>query len=102
MPDRDPDKPSITCIVGDAEAPEECPQRARETLPDGLAIRESRLPNAGLGVWAENDFQAGTQFGPYVGVIVDIEVGCKSGYAWEVSRALARISEWGLQNYTFR
>ena len=83
-PDKNTVKPSITNIINDTVAPEECPQRARETLPDGLVIRDSQIPDAGLGVWAEKDFQEGTQFGPYVGVEVDIEVGRSSGFAWEV------------------
>ncbi|XP_030833737.1 uncharacterized protein LOC764375 isoform X2 [Strongylocentrotus purpuratus] len=77
-------KPKVTSNVEDTPAPDGTPDRATKTLPEGLGIRASGIPAAGLGVWAERDLEEGTRFGPYEGVEVDKIAGYKSGYAWEI------------------
>ncbi|KAL5005623.1 hypothetical protein ScPMuIL_016781 [Solemya velum] len=55
------------------------------TLPEGLCVRESGIPNAGLGVWAETSFPARARFGPYSGEIIhDCDQAHDSGYCWQV------------------
>ncbi|KAL5005885.1 hypothetical protein ScPMuIL_017043, partial [Solemya velum] len=57
------------------------------TLPEGLCVRESGIPNAGLGVWAETSFPARARFGPYSGEIIhDCDQAHDSGYCWQVYR----------------
>ncbi|KAL5005626.1 hypothetical protein ScPMuIL_016784 [Solemya velum] len=54
------------------------------TLPEGLCVRESGIPNAGLGVWAETSFPARARFGPYSGEIIhDCDQAHDSGYCWQ-------------------
>eukprot|EP00057_Strongylocentrotus_purpuratus_P009047 XP_011663521.1 PREDICTED: histone-lysine N-methyltransferase PRDM9 [Strongylocentrotus purpuratus] len=77
-------KPKVTSNVEDTPTPDGTPDRASKTLPEGLGIRASGIPAAGLGVWAERDLEEGTRFGPYEGVEVDKIAGYKSGYAWEI------------------
>jgi hypothetical protein len=40
---------------------------SRATLPEGLVIKKSRIPKAGLGVFAVKDFPIRTRFGPFEG-----------------------------------
>ncbi|KAF4008754.1 hypothetical protein G4228_020551, partial [Cervus hanglu yarkandensis] len=57
--------------------------RSALTLPPGLSIRLSGIPDAGLGVWNEaSDLPLGLHFGPYEGKITDDEEAANSGYAW--------------------
>lgn len=50
------------------------------TLPAGLSIRLSGLPEAGLGMWnMVSDLLLGLHFGPYEGRITDDEEAAKSG-----------------------
>uniref|UniRef100_A0A4W2FSV2 Histone-lysine N-methyltransferase PRDM9 n=1 Tax=Bos indicus x Bos taurus TaxID=30522 RepID=A0A4W2FSV2_BOBOX len=59
--------------------------RSALTLPPGLSIRESSIPEAGLGVWNEvSDLPLGLHFGPYEGQITDDEEAANSGYSWLV------------------
>ena len=59
--------------------------RARKTLPQGLSIRNSSIPDAGEGVFAEQFIPKRTQFGPYEGEITDNhEEAHETGYAWQV------------------
>jgi hypothetical protein len=59
--------------------------RAMETLPPGLEVRESSIPNAGLGVFTTKFFPARSRFGPYQGdIITDGEIAHSSGYCWQV------------------
>ena len=39
------------------------------TIPDGFSIRQSKIPDAGLGVFAEMTVPNGTRIGPYDGVL---------------------------------
>ncbi|XP_062873474.1 histone-lysine N-methyltransferase PRDM9-like [Trichomycterus rosablanca] len=74
-------------FVSDTAAPMGVTDRARKTLPPGLQVRESGIPNGGLGVF--NNVEAvplGTHFGPYQGELVDKEEAMNSGYSWVVSK----------------
>ena len=55
------------------------------TLPPGLSIRLSGIPDTGLGVWNEpSDLPLGLHISPYEGQITDDEEAANSGYAWLV------------------
>ncbi|KAL3855764.1 hypothetical protein ACJMK2_014966 [Sinanodonta woodiana] len=73
-------------VVEDSKVPDACKKdQARATLPVGLTIKESGIPNAGLGVWADVQFSNRTRFGPYVGVITkDVDKVHATGYAWQI------------------
>ena len=59
---------------------------ADKTLPDGLGIKTSSIPDSGQGVLAETAISNNVRFGPYGGVIVkDKEEAQDAGYAWMVS-----------------
>ncbi|XP_043336545.1 histone-lysine N-methyltransferase PRDM9-like [Cervus canadensis] len=61
--------------------------RSALTLPPGLSIRLSGIPDAGLGVWNEaSDLPLGLHFGPYEGQITDDEEAANSGYAWQITK----------------
>ncbi|CAI9150037.1 unnamed protein product, partial [Rangifer tarandus platyrhynchus] len=61
--------------------------RSALTLPPGLSIRLSGIPDAGLGVWNEaSDLPLGLHFGPYEGQIKDDEEAANSGYAWLITK----------------
>ncbi|XP_065775597.1 histone-lysine N-methyltransferase PRDM9-like [Muntiacus reevesi] len=61
--------------------------RSTLTLPPGLSIRLSGIPDAGLGVWNEaSDLPLGLHFGPYEGQITDDEEATNSGYAWLITK----------------
>ncbi|KAF5890771.1 histone-lysine N-methyltransferase PRDM9-like, partial [Clarias magur] len=70
-------------FVPDTPAPMGVSHRARHTLPPGLEIRESGIPDAGLGVFNEGEtVPLGAHFGPYQGELVDREEAVNSGYSW--------------------
>ncbi|XP_078321500.1 uncharacterized protein LOC111115202 [Crassostrea virginica] len=72
-------------IVNDTKQPLGVTDRARKTLPQGLSIRKSSIPNAGEGVFAEQFIPKRTQFGPYEGEITDNqEEAHETGYAWQI------------------
>ena len=55
------------------------------TLPPGLEVKESSIPNAGFGVFATNRFPLRSRFGPYQGThVTDPDVAHTSGYCWQV------------------
>ena len=59
--------------------------RSALTLPPGLSIRPSGIPEAGLGVWNEaSDLPLGLHFGPYEGQVIYNEEASHSGYSWLV------------------
>ena len=62
---------------------------ARKTLPDGLRLDTSLIPDAGIGVFTLNDISEGVRYGPYLGEIeLDYDKAFNSGYAWMVSDML--------------
>lgn len=61
------------------------PNHSALTLPPGLRIKASGIPEAGLGVWNEaSDLPVGLHFGPYEGQITEDEEAANSGYSWLV------------------
>ena len=61
--------------------------KALESLPEGMEVRESNIPNAGLGVFATRKFFIGDTFGPYKGDKIKGNVpksGLDTSYMWEV------------------
>ena len=42
---------------------------ALATIPPGFSVRQSSIPDAGLGVFAETYIPEGTRIGPYDGVL---------------------------------
>ncbi|XP_045708354.1 histone-lysine N-methyltransferase PRDM9-like [Phyllostomus hastatus] len=57
------------------------------TLPPGLRIGPSGIPEAGLGVWNEAaDLPVGLHFGPYEGHITEDEEAAKSRYSWLIAK----------------
>uniref|UniRef100_A0ACB8FT38 Uncharacterized protein n=1 Tax=Sphaerodactylus townsendi TaxID=933632 RepID=A0ACB8FT38_9SAUR len=72
-------------FIKDAAAEIGLEKRAALTLPPGLRIGPSGIPNAGLGVWNEGEvLLAGTHFGPYEGEMTEEEEAANSGYSWLV------------------
>ncbi len=58
------------------------------TLPTGLEVRPSDLPQAGMGVFTVQQIDSDVRFGPYVGEILELsdeQRAFKSGYCWLVS-----------------
>ncbi|XP_066214153.1 histone-lysine N-methyltransferase PRDM9-like [Saccopteryx leptura] len=57
------------------------------TLPPGLRIRPSGIPEAGLGVWNEaSALPVGLHFGPYEGQITEDEEAGNSRYSWQITK----------------
>ncbi|KAM5336072.1 histone-lysine N-methyltransferase PRDM7-like [Glossophaga mutica] len=63
------------------------PHRSALTLPPGLRIGPSCIPEAGLGVWNEAaDLPMGLHFGLYEGHIAEDEEAAKSRYSWLITK----------------
>ncbi|KAK7067621.1 putative histone-lysine N-methyltransferase prdm7, partial [Halocaridina rubra] len=61
--------------------------RAEQTAPWPLSIRESKIKVAGRGVWTNEDLPPGLLFGPYEGhFLAHVEEGKESGYGWKIRR----------------
>uniref|UniRef100_G1PF70 PR/SET domain 9 n=1 Tax=Myotis lucifugus TaxID=59463 RepID=G1PF70_MYOLU len=61
--------------------------RSALTLPPGLRIGPSGIPEAGLGVWNEEcDLPVGLHYGPYEGQITEDEAIANSGYSWLITK----------------
>ncbi|XP_058876519.1 histone-lysine N-methyltransferase PRDM9-like [Acipenser ruthenus] len=61
--------------------------RARLTTPQGMSIRVSKIPNAGLGAWNERGvIPRGAHFGPYQGGVTHEEEAILSGYSWVITK----------------
>ena len=61
--------------------------KALESLPEGMEVRQSNIPNAGRGVYATRHFPIGSTFGPYKGDKIKGNVpqsGLDTSYMWEV------------------
>uniref|UniRef100_A0A915Q0V5 SET domain-containing protein n=1 Tax=Setaria digitata TaxID=48799 RepID=A0A915Q0V5_9BILA len=66
-------------IVSDREP------RAEQTLPAFFEIKTSKIPKAGLGVFAKMDIPIGLVFGPYQGILLsDPKKADQNGYSWEI------------------
>ncbi|XP_062857002.1 zinc finger protein 84-like [Trichomycterus rosablanca] len=74
-------------FIPDTPGPMGVVDRARRTLPPGLEVRESGIPDAGLGVFNEGGtVPVGAHYGPYQGEVVDKEEAMKSCYSWVIHR----------------
>ncbi|XP_029578452.1 histone-lysine N-methyltransferase PRDM9 isoform X2 [Salmo trutta] len=75
-------------FVPDIPVPLGAPDRARLTLPSGLEVRTSSIPEAGLGVFNQgNTVPAGAHYGPYEGEITDKDQAMESGYSWVIYKS---------------
>lgn len=73
-------------FVPDTPVPMGVADRAVRTLPPGLEVQTSGIPDAGLGVFNKGEtIPVGVHFGPYEGDLVDREEAMNSGYSWVVS-----------------
>lgn len=73
-------------FISDTPVPMGVADRARQTLPAGLEIRKSSIPDSGLGVFNNGEtVPVGAHFGPYQGELVDREEALNSAYSWVVS-----------------
>lgn len=73
-------------FIADTSVPMGTPARAIQTLPSGLEVRKSDIPDAGLGVFNKGEtIPLGAHFGPCEGDLVDREEAMNSGYSWVVS-----------------
>ncbi|KAM5307296.1 histone-lysine N-methyltransferase PRDM9-like [Glossophaga mutica] len=74
-------------FVKDSAVDKGHPHRSALTLPPGLRIGPSGIPEAGLGVWNEAaDLPVGLHFGPYEGHITEDEEAAKSRYSWLITK----------------
>uniref|UniRef100_A0A183EAF3 SET domain-containing protein n=1 Tax=Gongylonema pulchrum TaxID=637853 RepID=A0A183EAF3_9BILA len=82
-------------IVSDREVVrEENKPRAEQTLPAFFEIKTSKIPKAGLGVFAKMDIPIGLVFGPYQGILLtDPKKADQNGYSWEI-RISGRPSQY--------
>ncbi|XP_055875602.1 oocyte zinc finger protein XlCOF6-like isoform X3 [Biomphalaria glabrata] len=77
-------------IVPDAVVPSdsrkgEDEDYSKKTLPEGLVIKSSEIPEAGLGVFATKLFPSRTRFGPYLGKIEKNKIKAeKTGFSWQI------------------
>ncbi|KAF5894026.1 histone-lysine N-methyltransferase PRDM9-like, partial [Clarias magur] len=75
-------------FIPDTPVPLGVSDRARLTLPPGLEIQKSGIPDAGLGVFNKGEtVPVGAHFGPYQGELVDREEAMNSGYSWVIYRS---------------
>ncbi|XP_066132954.1 histone-lysine N-methyltransferase PRDM9-like [Saccopteryx bilineata] len=74
-------------FVKDSAVDKGHPNHAVLTLPPGLRIRASGIPEAGLGVWNEaSTLPVGLHFGPYQGQITEDEEAGNNGYSWQITK----------------
>ncbi|XP_035878508.1 histone-lysine N-methyltransferase PRDM9-like isoform X2 [Phyllostomus discolor] len=74
-------------FVKDSAVDKGHPHRSALTLPPGLRIGPSGIPEAGLGVWNEAaDLPVGLLFGPYEGHITEDGEAAKSRYSWLIAK----------------
>ena len=65
------------------------PPSAMKSLPQNLFVKQSIIPEAGMGVFAKEKLEENTRFGPYRGVKVvkeDLTEGRNTSYMWEVQK----------------
>ncbi|XP_037016387.2 histone-lysine N-methyltransferase PRDM9-like [Artibeus jamaicensis] len=77
----------LPAFVKDSAVDKGHPHHSALTLPPGLRIGPSCIPEAGLGVWNEAaDLQVGLHFGPYEGHITEHEEAAKSRHSWLIAK----------------
>ncbi|XP_062941277.1 histone-lysine N-methyltransferase PRDM9-like [Cynocephalus volans] len=78
-------------FVKDSAVDKGHPNRSALTLPPGLRIGPSGIPEAGLGVWNEaSDLPLDLHFGPFEGQITEDEEAANSGYSWMITKGRNR------------
>ncbi|XP_066104224.1 histone-lysine N-methyltransferase PRDM9-like [Saccopteryx bilineata] len=78
-------------FVKDSAVDKGHPNHAALTLPPGLRIRASGIPEAGLGVWNEaSALPVGLHFGPYKGQITEDEEAGNNGYSCLITKGRNR------------
>ncbi|XP_060767084.1 zinc finger protein ZFP2-like isoform X3 [Neoarius graeffei] len=76
-------------FIPDTPVPMGVPDRARQTLPPGLEIQKSSIPDAGLGVFNKGEtVPVGAHFGPCQGELVNREEAKNSGDSSVVYRSM--------------
>uniref|UniRef100_H2NRV6 PR/SET domain 7 n=1 Tax=Pongo abelii TaxID=9601 RepID=H2NRV6_PONAB len=74
-------------FVKDSAVDKGHPNRSALSLPPGLRIGPSGIPQAGLGVWNEaSDLPLGLHFGPYEGRITEDKEAANNGYSWLITK----------------
>ncbi|KAM6149269.1 histone-lysine N-methyltransferase PRDM7-like [Rhynchocyon petersi] len=74
-------------FIKDSPVDKRQPNRSALTLPLGLRIGPSGIPEAGLGVWNEaSELPPGIHFGPYEGQVTEDEEAANSGYSWMITK----------------
>ncbi|KAI7793187.1 hypothetical protein IRJ41_007585 [Triplophysa rosa] len=72
-------------FIPDTLVPVGAADRARLTLPAGLEVLTSNIPNAGLGVFNQGDIlPIGAHFGPYEAEASKMEEAVSSGYSFVI------------------
>lgn len=67
------------------------PQRALLTLPFGLMIGRSSIPDAGVGVINQGQLVSpGMHFGPFEGELTTRENALTSDFSWEVKKDMIK------------
>lgn len=85
--ENDPNNISGPSFVLDFPTAVDVPQRALLTLPFGLMIGRSSIPNAGIGVVNHGPtLSPGMHFGPYEGEMVAKEDALLSNFSWEINK----------------
>ncbi|XP_062862116.1 histone-lysine N-methyltransferase PRDM9-like [Trichomycterus rosablanca] len=75
-------------FIPDTTIPMGVSDRARQTLPPDLQVRESGIPDAGLGVFNKGDtVPVSAHFGPYQGELVEKGEAMKSSYSWVIYKS---------------
>ncbi|KAB5565371.1 hypothetical protein PHYPO_G00240560 [Pangasianodon hypophthalmus] len=75
-------------FIFDTPVPMGIADRAIQTLPPGLEVGKSDIPDAGLGVFNKGEtIPIGAHFGPCEGDLVDREEAMNSGYSWVISKS---------------
>ncbi|XP_060756709.1 histone-lysine N-methyltransferase PRDM7-like [Neoarius graeffei] len=76
-------------FIPDTPVPMGVPDQARQTLPPGLEIQKSSIPDAGLGVFNKGEtVPVGAHFGPCQGELVNREEAKNSGDSSVVYRSM--------------
>ena len=71
------------------------PDRARKSLPPQVELRQSNIPGAGLGVFANTFIPRYTWLAEYEGEVV-VEHDHISDYAWTVSGILCNVGRFSI------
>ncbi|KAM8753189.1 histone-lysine N-methyltransferase PRDM9-like [Rhynchonycteris naso] len=72
-------------FVKDSEVDKGHSNHAALTLPPGLRIKPSGIPEAGLGVWNKaSALPVGLHFGPYERQITEDEEAANNRYSWQI------------------